>query len=244
MGLFSSDEQKPSRRERRAAKKAEKKAAKQRAKFEAKYDAKERRAELKRTEKDGKRAQRKDVRRADRAHKRELRTDERKAKHASRAAIAGAKAETAKIEAAAKKKRLTPKNARRFVSVARVAAPILGPVLYRGAVVAREKVNDLQASRAGVAPETLRQFTGRGAPLAARIATTQQSLRSLTLTDTSADAAAFASTMDTRLANLSVAVDAAESMSPSARKNAHRSIDNELGAIDADILARLGVAGG
>ena len=37
------------------------------------------------------------------------------------------------------------------------------------------------------------------------------------------------------------AVDAAESMPPNQRRTAHQSIDDELAAIDADILARLGV---
>ncbi|GED96260.1 DUF6474 family protein [Gordonia crocea] len=242
MGLFSNSEQRSSRAERRAEKKAAKRATKQRAKFEARYDAKERRAERKRVEKDGKRAQRRTDRKDERAHKRELRTEGRKAKHASKASIAEAKVRTAEIEAAAAKKRLTPKNARRALSVARVLAPVLGPVVYRGGVVAREKLADYQASRAGVAPETLRQFSGKGAPLAARTATTRESLRALTLTDSSADAAAFAAAMNARLDNLAVAVDAAESMAPAARKNAHRAIGNELTAIDADILARLGVS--
>ncbi|GAB09895.1 hypothetical protein GOARA_048_00970 [Gordonia araii NBRC 100433] len=237
MGLFSSDTQKPSRAERRAQKKAMRK----RAKFEAKYDAKERRAERKRGERAVKRDQRRSEKRADRAQKRALRSETRKSKHESKAAIADAKARTAEIEAAAKKKKLTPKNARRALSIGRVVAPVAGPLVYRGAVVLREKLGDLQAARVGVAPETLRQFSGKGAPLAARIATTQGSLHSLTLTDTSPDAATFATKMDERLANLSVAVDAAESMSPGARKNAHRAIGNELSAIDADILARLGV---
>ena len=48
--------------------------------------------------------------------------------------------------------------------------------------------------------------------------------------------------MSNRLANLSLAVDTAESMNPAERRNAHRAINNELSAIDADILARLGVA--
>ncbi|MFT4201739.1 DUF6474 family protein [Gordonia sp. (in: high G+C Gram-positive bacteria)] len=240
MGLFSSSSQ---RKQARADKKAAKKAMKQRAKFEAKYDAKERRAERKRTEKDGKRDQRRTARTSDRAHKRELRAQTRTAKHESKAAIADAKARTAEIEAAAKKQRLTPKNAKRALSIARIVAPIAAPIAYRGGVAAREKLGDYQAARHGVAPETLRRFTGKGAPLAARIATTRQSLRSLTLTDTSTDSMDFASAMDARLDNLAVAVDAAESMNPGARKNAHRAIGNELSAIDADILARLGVAG-
>ncbi|MFT3901449.1 MAG: DUF6474 family protein [Gordonia sp. (in: high G+C Gram-positive bacteria)] len=247
MGLFSGNDQ--TRAERKAAKKARRadakaatKAAKKRAKYEAKYDAKERRAERKRQERGGKRDERRSAKLSDRQHKREVRAQTQQAKHESKAAVADAKVQTAKIEAAANKKKLTRKNAKRVLSVAQIVAPIAAPIVYRGGVVAREKLHDYQASKHGVAPETLRQFTGKGAPLAARIATTRQSLRSLTITDTSTDSVDFASAMDARLDNLTVAVDAAESMTPSARKNAHRAIGNELSAIDADILARLGVA--
>lgn len=242
MGLFSTSGQRPPRAERRAEKKAAKKAAKQRAKYEAKYDAKERRTEARRRERDDLQGRRRTERRADRAHRREQRAASQQVKHESRVAIADAKARTAELEAAAKKKKFTPQNARRVLSVARIVAPILGPIVYRGGVVAREKLADYQASRAGVAPETLRQFAGKGAPLAARIATARDALRALPLTDSSADAAAFSATMDARLINLSLAVDTAESMNPGARKSAHRAISNELSAIDADILARLGVA--
>ncbi len=243
MGLISTSEQRQTRAERRAEKKAAKKAARQRAKFEARYDAKERRVERRRREKDERRERRRSEKKDDRAHRREQRTEVRKVKHESRASIADAKARTAEIEAAAKKVRLTPQNARRALSIVRIAAPVLGPVVYRGGVAAREKFHDFQASRAGVAPEVLRQFSGSGAPLAARIATTRESLRGLTLTDSSADAASFAAAMGGRLDNLSLAVDTAESMNPTARRNAHRAIGNELSAIDADILARLGVTG-
>lgn len=244
MGLFSQAEPKPTRKERRAAKKAEKEAAKRRAKYEAKYEAKERRAEQRAEKREAARTVRRGERKSARAHRRELRSKERIAKHESRAAVAEAKVRTAEIEAAKVAKKLTPQNARRAMSIAKVVAPVLGPVVYRGSVVAREKIGDLQAARAGVPPETLRQFTGKGAPLAARIATTRRSLHSLTLTDTGAEAAAFAQAMSVRLDNLSVAVDAAESMNPEGRRNAYRAIGNELTAIDADILARLGVAAG
>ena len=41
--------------------------------------------------------------------------------------------------------------------------------------------------------------------------------------------------------DVAIAVEAAESMPPQQRKTAHRAVENELSAIDADIMARLGV---
>ena len=59
--------------------------------------------------------------------------------------------------------------------------------------------------------------------------------------DPSADTDKFVAAIGTRLDNLAIAVDAAETMPSAQRRAAHASIDSELGAIDADVLARLGV---
>ena len=52
----------------------------------------------------------------------------------------------------------------------------------------------------------------------------------------------FVSAMTDRLTDLSAAVTAAENMPTSNRRTAHTAISDQLDAIDADLMARLGVA--
>lgn len=228
MGVFSSDGKS------RAQRKAEAKALKAKAKLEAKLEAKDRR----RSEKDRRKAEHK-------YFKKELKAQRKNSDHISKNQAKVAKAEAKKIEVAAKAaadaKALSPASVRRYLTVARIVAPIAVPIVYRAAVASRGRITALQAGRAGVSPEVLRQFSGHGATLSARIATTRTALDKVTTTDRSADSDDFVKAMTARLDNLAVAVDAAESMPPNQRRTAHQSIDDELAAIDADILARLGV---
>ncbi|MFT4127414.1 MAG: DUF6474 family protein [Gordonia sp. (in: high G+C Gram-positive bacteria)] len=235
MGVFSSDGK--TRSERRAAAKA----LKAKAKLEAKLESQERRAAAKHSR-----------RAAKKAHKRELTAERKNARKAAKASnkalkaqikIAEAQAKTAAVEAqaAADAKFLSTKNVSRYLTVARMVAPILAPVAYRAAVAGRGKIAELQAERAGVAPSLLRRYSGHGAPLAARVTATRDSLEKVAAQDSSADSAEFVAAMTTRLDNLAVAIEAAEPMAPGQRRTAHNAIADELAAIDADILARLGV---
>ncbi|MBD0862975.1 hypothetical protein IA539_17465 [Gordonia sp. zg691] len=228
MGLFSSNAR------TRAQRRAEAKALKTKAKLEAKFDAKHRRKEEK--------ARRKTE------HKyfqRELKAERKTAKQLAKSQEKVTKADTKKAAAAAKAaadaKAFSPASVKRYLTVARLVAPILAPIAYRAAVAGRAQLTALQANRAGVSPEVLRQFSGHGAALSARIATTRTALDKVIAQDTSADAKDFVDAMTKRLDNLAIAVDAAETMSAAQRRTAHQSIDDELVAIDADILARLGV---
>ena len=228
MGLFSSS------RTRRAQRKAESKALKARAKLEAKLDAKERRKSHKAKLKD------------ERKYRRKVEKDQRKtAKVAAKAQVkvvnAEAKASAAQAKAVADAKIFSPTSVRRYLTVARLVGPIVVPIVYRAAVGARAQITAVTANRAGVAPELLRKYSGHGATLSARIATSRSAIQRLADQDSTAEGKEFVAAMTQRLDNLAVAVDAAESMPTGQRRTAHQSIDAELSAIDADVLARLGV---
>ena len=228
MGLFSSS------RAHRAQRKAERKALKAKAKLEAKLDAKERRRNHKAKLKDERKYRRRDQRD-------QRRTDRTAAKAQVKVVNAEAKAAAAQAKAVADAKFLSPARVRRFLTVARMLAPIVVPIVYRASVGARAQITALTANRAGVSPDVLRQFSGHGASLSARIASSRSTVAKLAEQDSSAEGKQFVAAMTQRLDNLAVAVDAAESMPTAQRRTAHQSIDSELTAIDADVLARLGV---
>lgn len=235
MGLLVSDGKTRSQR------RAEAKALKAKAKLEAKLESKERR----KLEKKGRRADRKAARKATAAAQKADRRSSKAVDKAHRAELKlakeNAKTEAVKAKAAADSRTLSAASVKRYLTVARLVAPIAAPVIYRVSISAREQLAAARASRAGVAPEVLRQFSGHGATLSARIATTRSSIDNLSAKDSSPEGSAFAAAMSARLANLATAVDAAEMMPPAQRRNAHAAIDRELSAIDGDILARLGV---
>lgn len=228
MGLFSSDGK------TRAQRRADAKALKRKAKLEAKAQHSEHR-----------KAQKKSLKDEHKFHKKGLKAERKNVKHAAKAQTKVANAEAKAIEAQQKAdekaRKVTPANIKRYLTVARLVSPVVAPLAYRGAVAAREQLNQYKATRAGVAPELLAQYSGHGAPLAARIESARAALKQVPTQDPSADSGAFVEAIGTRLDNLAVAVDAAETMPPAQRRSAHASIDAELGAIDADVLARLGV---
>lgn len=231
MGLFSSDGK------TRAQRRAEAKALKTKAKLEAKLEAKTARKDEK--------ARRRDERKY---RKKELKQERKTLKVAGKAQAKASKAEAKAIEAQAKAdadaKRFSPASVRRYLMVARLLSPVVVPIAYRAAVAARGQVTAFQANRAGVAPDVLRQYSGHGATLSARISTTRAALQKVATKDTSDEGSAFVTAMTTRLDNLAIAVDTAEAMPPGQRKTAHQAVESELAAIDADILARLGVQAG
>src|SRR5690606_17415900 len=98
-----------------------------------------------------------------------LRAERKTAKQVAKAQEKVAKAETKKVAAEAKAvadaRPLSPASVKRYLTVARLVAPIAAPIVYRAAVGARAQISALQAGRAGVSPEVLRQFSGHGAPL-------------------------------------------------------------------------------
>ena len=213
MGLFR-------KRKSRATRRAEARALKARAKLAAKNDAKRIRAN-ERSEKTAIRAQVKTQRDADRTAVKVAQTELRTAREG---------------------RLLSPSRVRRTLTVSRLLAPILVPVIYRAATSARGAFDELRADRLGVPLTDLGQFSGMGGRLSARISGAENSLRQIAAAkpkDT--ETKQFVSAMTERLTALSAAVTAAESMPGPRRRAAHASIEQQLDGIEADLMARLGV---
>ncbi|QRY62440.1 hypothetical protein JVX90_19060 [Gordonia sp. PDNC005] len=235
MGLLSSvREERTERKAEKKIRKGEEKAIKYRAKAEAKAstaaERKLRKKDLRTEQKFHKRAQ-----------KQERKTIKADAKAQQKVAAAEAKTVAEQSKAAAEAAFFTTTKMKRYLAVGRLAAPIVVPIAYRAAVAARAQLTELQAQRAGVPASVLTQFGGPSAALRARIATSRESAQKVAAAETTAEGRAFVDAMTGRLDNLLVAADAADTMPPAQRKSAQRAIDNELTAIDNDLLARLNV---
>ncbi len=203
------------KRKRRATRKAEAKALKHKAKLEAKLGAKNAR--------------------------KKLRSDSKAQKKVDKAQIAALKAqEKAAVKAA--EKGLTVTQLRRYLGVARLLAPVVVPIAYRGATALRGQIDNQRAQRMGIAVDQLGEYTGHGAKLSARIAGAENSVDEIVIRHPGdAETQQFATAIRARLGDLGTAVHAAEQMPPARRKQAHHAISAELDGVEADILARLGV---
>ncbi|MDR2281479.1 MAG: DUF6474 family protein [Gordonia sp. (in: high G+C Gram-positive bacteria)] len=235
MGLLSSvREERTERKAEKKIRKGEEKAIKYRAKAQAKAstaaERKLRKKDLRTEEKFHKRAQ-----------KQERKTIKADAKAQQKVAAAEAKAVAEQSKAEAEAAFFTTSKMKRYLAVGRLAAPIVVPIAYRAAVAARAQLTEFQAQRAGVPAAVLTQFGGPSAALRARIATSRESAHKVAATEATDEGRAFVEAMTGRLDNLLVAADAADTMPPAQRKSAQRAIDNELTAIDNDLLARLNV---
>jgi hypothetical protein len=218
MGLFK-------RRKSRATRRAEARAIKAKAKLEAKLAAKNENRRIKAAHKA-----------EARALKAQLRAQRDSDKHALKVA------ET-ELKAVREGKLLSPTRIRRALTVSRLLAPVVVPLAYRGAMAARGFLDERRADRLGVPLTQLGQFSGHGAQLSARIAGAEQTLRLVAdKKPKDAETKQFVSAMTDRLTDLSAAVTAAENMPTSNRRVAHTAISDQLDAIDADLMARLGVA--
>jgi hypothetical protein len=213
------------KRKTRATRRAEARAIKAKAKLEAKLSAKN---EARR------------IKSAHRAETRSLKAQLRAQRDSDRAAL---KVAETQLKAAREGKLLSPTRIRRVLTVSRLLAPIVVPVVYRAAIAARGLVDERRADRLGVPLTQLGQFSGHGAQLSARIAGAENSLRLVTeKKPKDAETKQFAAAMTERLSDLSAAVTAAENMPVSRRRSAHAAIAQQLDGIDADLMARLGLA--
>ncbi|GAB2656332.1 DUF6474 family protein [Gordonia jinhuaensis] len=219
MGLFTSKR----KRKTRSQKRAEAKALKAKAKLEARLSSKNQRKEAKASRKHESKLAKKNAKATEKSDKNAL------------------KIAQANAAAAADGKALSPARVKRYLSVARLVAPMVVPIAYRAAMSARDQITSVQASRAGVPVAEYNKFSGHGAALSARIAAADRSLDQLSSSHNDAETTTFVGTMRTRLTDLSNAVGASEHMPPTRRRKAHAAISRELEAIDADLLARLGV---
>lgn len=212
------------RRKTRATRKAEARAIKAKAKLEARLSAKNERRRFKAEQ---------------RAETRALKAQLRAQRESDRAAL---KVAETQLKAAREGKLLSPFRIRRVITVTRLLAPIVVPVVYRGAITARGYVDQRRADRLGVPLSQIGQFSGHGAQLSARIAGAEQSLRQVAdRKPKDSETKQFVAAITERLGELSVAVTAAENMPASRRRSAHAAIERQLDGIEADLMARLGL---
>jgi hypothetical protein len=217
MGLFT-------RRKSRATRRAEARAIKAKAKLEAKLAAKNEARRMK--------ADRKAERKALKAQLKAQRDTDRNA----------LKIAETQLRAAREGKLLSPSRVRRVLAVTRLLAPVLVPVVYRGAIAARGAIDERRADQLGVPLSQLGQFSGHGAQLSARIAGAEQSLRLVAeKKPKDAETKQFVAAINDRLTDLAAAVTAAENMPSARRRGAHAAISAQLDGIDADLMARLGL---
>ncbi|KJX75900.1 DUF6474 family protein [Mycobacterium lepromatosis] len=217
MGLFH-------QRKSRATRRAEAHAIKARAKLEARLAAKNEARRLNNAQ-----------RTTDKALKAQLKAQ----RNSDRVALKVAEAE---LKAAKEGKLLSPTRIRRMLTVSRLLAPIVMPLIYRTAIAARALIDKRRADRLGIPLAQIGQFSGPSARLAARIARSEQSVL-VVQKKKPKDAATkqFVSTITERLIDLSAAVAAVENMPVTRRRAAHSAISSQLDSIEADLIALLGV---
>lgn len=213
------------KRKSRATRRAEARAIKARAKLEAKLAAKN---EVRRAKS------------AQRAENKALRAQIKAQRDSDRNAL---KVAEAQLKAAREGKIFSPTRIRRVLTVSRLLAPILTPVIYRLAVSARALIDQRRADRLGIPLAQIGQFSGPGAQLSARIAGAERSLRSVQdKKPKDAETKAFVAAITERLTDLSTAVTAAENLPAARRRAAHAAISSQLEGIEADLMARLGLS--
>ncbi len=218
MGLFK-------KRQSRATRRAEARAIKAKAKLEARLAARNEARRIKANR---------------RAEANALRAQLRAQRESDRTALKVAEAE---LKAAREGKLLSPARIRRTLTVTRLLAPVLVPLVYRAAIAARGFVDERRADRLGVPLTQLGQFSGYGAELSARIAGAEKSLRLVAeKKPKDAETKQFVAAITERLKDLSAAVTAAENMPSVRRRAAHAAIAEQLDGVDADLLARLGLS--
>lgn len=171
---------------------------------------------------------------------------------------AAAIADTTPAEAVAAVKArqpLTAKRAKRMIGVGTAVLPLLTPYALAVAGAVRGAWDERKAARLGVDAGQLGTYAGPGGALHARLSRIAEALTQLeggTGLDSgtqlgpgavpdSATARAFAADTRPRLADLAVAVRAAEQMPTTRRRTAYRSIGDELDRIEIALLNHLGV---
>ena len=175
-----------------------------------------------------------------RAEARALKAQLKSQRDSDRAALKIAETE---LKAAQEVKLLTPTRIRRMLTVSRLLAPVLVPLMYRAAMAARGLIDQRRADQLGVPLAQIGQFSGHGARLSARIAGAEHSLRAVQeKKPKDAETKQFVAAISERLTDLSAAVTAAENMPAARRRAALAAIAKHLDEVDADLMARLGLA--
>lgn len=217
MGLFR-------KRKSRATRRAEARALKARARLEARLSAKNERRRIKSAQKAAEKA---------------LQAQLKAQKDSDRVALKVAETE---LKAAREGRLLSPTRIRRTLTVSRLLAPVLAPLIYRAAIAARGMIDQRRADQLGIPLAQIGQFSGHGARLSARVAGAEQSLRTVQeKKPKDPETKQFVTAISERLADLSAAITAAENMPTQRRRAAHAAISTQLDGIEGDLLARLGL---
>jgi hypothetical protein len=212
------------KRKTRATRRAEARAIKAKAKLEARLAAKN---EARRIKADHK------------AESNALKAKLRAQRDTDKAAL---KVAETQLKAAREGKLFSPTRIRRVLTVTRLLAPVVVPIVYRAAIATRGLIDERRADRMGVPLSQIGQFSGHGAGLSARIAGAEKSLRLVAeKKPKDAETKQFVAAITDRLSDLSAAVTAAENMPATRRRAAHAAITEQLDGIDADLMARLGL---
>ncbi|MGH3525033.1 MAG: DUF6474 family protein, partial [Mycobacterium sp.] len=128
------------------------------------------------------------------------------------------------------------------LTVSRLLAPILTPLIYRLAVSARALIDQRRADQLGIPLAQIGQFSGHGARLSARIGGAEKTLQMVQdKNPKDAETKRFVGAITERLTDLSTALTAAENMPTARRRAAYTAIGEQLDGIDADLMARLGL---
>jgi hypothetical protein len=231
MGLFGSKKTKSTRAQRRA----QAKALRSKARLEAKLTAKNHAKKTKRAQLHQAKAHADDLRY-------QLRTAKVVAKMQGKSDQARLQIAETEARAAVEGKLLSEVRLKRYLSTARLLAPVVVPLAYRAAQAGRNQLDQSRAARLGVPVADVAAFTGPGGALSARIDAARRSLDQLTTAHRDAETGAFAAALRQRLDDLAAAVTASDIMPTSRRRPAHAAISRELDGIEADVLDRLGVS--
>lgn len=151
----------------------------------------------------------------------------------------------AATERAGARRPLTASRAKRMIGVGAAVAPLLAPYALAAVGVVRAGWDARRAARLGVGAGQLSAYAGPGGALHARLSRVAEALTELDSdSEAHATGAARKFAVDTRprLADLAVAVRAAEQMPTSRRRTAYRAIGGELDRIEIHLLTHLGVA--
>ncbi|MEV4311450.1 DUF6474 family protein [Actinocrispum sp. NPDC049592] len=142
------------------------------------------------------------------------------------------------------KPRITPRNAKNAVAVAKVIgpaiAPIMLPIVAKAAATLRSMKDSRRAHKLGVPLDDLAKYSGKGGHLHARIAGLTDVLTELRAKDKATDTA-FIDETQTTLTQLAAAVRAAERMPTPRRKTAHRAVAQELDLLEDRLMHKLGI---
>jgi hypothetical protein len=133
-----------------------------------------------------------------------------------------------------------PKTARRAVAAAKIAGPALAPFALKASVGVRGFLDERRAERLGVGVDQVAEFRGPTGPVSARIVGLEQSVDELRRRrGNDLQVTRFVQVARGRLADLSTAVRAAQSMPSSRRRSTLHAVSRDLGQIEADLMTFL-----